>query len=163
MRVFGLHLSELLTLQNQADSAFRLSRFSLTFSLTSELTTVPPGDLFLGNPLLRPSIHCSQYGRSNRSLLSMLPVTSGNYSSRRDKSVFSTAIRQLKRRFGRKVRRALRKRRVLFCGLALIVLLVWWSLSRPALKAVVIAQSLVATCVRQECGSAPDIDHCCYA
>ena len=58
----------------------------------------------------------------------MLPVTSGASSSRRDNSVLATAIKQLKRRFGRKLRRALRQRRLVFFGLTCLVLISWWLL-----------------------------------
>ena len=57
----------------------------------------------------------------------MLPVTSGACSSQRDKSVLATAIKQLKRRFGRKLRRALKKRRLALIGLTVVVLVVWWT------------------------------------
>ena len=59
--------------------------------------------------------------------LSMLPVTSGGFtSSGRDKSVLSTAIKQLRRRFGRKFRRLLRKHRLLLIGLVIALGLLWW-------------------------------------
>ena len=56
----------------------------------------------------------------------MLPVTSGSYNSGRDKSVLSTAIKQLKRRFGRRLRRTLRKHRFLLGGIAFAVVFIWW-------------------------------------
>ena len=66
----------------------------------------------------------------------MLPVTSGGYSSRRDNSVLATAIKQLKRRFGRKLRRAFRKRRLVFVGLTCLVLTSWWILGTLQAKAI---------------------------
>ncbi len=56
----------------------------------------------------------------------MLPVTSSSYSSGRDKSVLSTAIKQLKRRFGRRLRRSLHKQRFILGGLAVGILFLWW-------------------------------------
>lgn len=57
----------------------------------------------------------------------MLPVLSGGFtSSGRDKSVLSTAIKQLRRRFGRKLRRLLRKHRLLFIVLVVGCSLLWW-------------------------------------
>lgn len=56
----------------------------------------------------------------------MLPVTSTAYDSRRHSPVLATAIKQLKRRFGRKLRRAFRTRRLIFVGLTFVVLVVWW-------------------------------------
>lgn len=56
----------------------------------------------------------------------MLPVTSGAFtSSGRDQSVLSTAVKQLRRRFGRKLRRLFRKHRLLLVGLVLGLSLLW--------------------------------------
>lgn len=56
----------------------------------------------------------------------MLPVTSSSYSSGRDKSVLSTAIKQLKRRFGRRLRRSLHNQRFVLGGLVVAILFLWW-------------------------------------
>lgn len=66
----------------------------------------------------------------------MLPVTSSGYSSRRDNSVLATAVKQLKRRFGRKLRRAFRKRRLVLVGLTCLVLISWWILGALQSKAI---------------------------
>ena len=56
----------------------------------------------------------------------MLPVTSGAFtSSGHDQSVLSTAVKQLRRRFGRKLRRLFRKHRLLLFGLILALSLLW--------------------------------------
>lgn len=73
----------------------------------------------------------------------MLPVTSTGYISRRDKSVLATAIKQLKRRFGRKLRRALRKRRLVFVGLTCLVLISWWILGTLQSRAISKVVSLI--------------------
>ena len=72
----------------------------------------------------------------------MLPVTSSGYSSRRDNSVLATAIKQLKRRFGRKLRQACRKRRLVFAGLTCLVLISWWILGALQSKAISNAVSI---------------------
>ena len=56
----------------------------------------------------------------------MLPVTSSRYSSRRASPVLATAIKQLKRRFGRNLRQTFKTRRLVLVGLTFVVLLVWW-------------------------------------
>jgi len=71
----------------------------------------------------------------------MLPVTSSSYSSGRDKSVLSTAIKQLKRRFGRRLRRSLHKQRFVLGGLAVGFLFLWWFT-----KAVKVVPDIVQVC-----------------
>lgn len=75
-------------------------------------------------------------------VLVMLPVTSSGYSSRRDNFVLATATKQLKRRFGRKLRRAFRKRRLVFVGLTCLVLISWWILGALQSKAISDAVSI---------------------
>ncbi len=105
--------------------------------------------------------------------LSMLPVTSGNYRSGQDKSVLATAIKQLKRRFGRKLRRSLQKQRFLLLGLGVVLLIVWWlsRAVRPVSDVVVVRDGLfvharedfVVDCISDRCQSDNGVSQWCVA
>ena len=89
----------------------------------------------------------------------MLPVTSTGYDNRRHSPVLATAIKQLKRRFGRKVRRAFRTRRLILVGLTFVVLVVWWIFRALQATPIITVVSICVLHVLVECAAVHTADH----